>query len=106
MKMDSFKLSGAYKLFFETLANDSRLQIINLLRTGSRNVGEICSKTGFEQSMVSHNLKKLEHHGMIFMEKKGKFRYYSLNRNTIRPLLKLIDDHMQQYCCKILKGER
>ena len=97
---------GAYKLFFGTLANNSRLKIVNTLRNGPRNVTEICKETGFEQSMVSHNLKMLEYHGMIFKEKKGKFCYYSLNKKTIKPLMELIDAHMQAYCCKILEGER
>ena len=106
MNMDSSNHYGAYKLFFGTLANHSRLKIINTLREGAKNVTEICIKTGFEQSMVSHNLKMLEYHGMVFKEKKGKFCYYALNKKTIKPLLELIDDHMQQYCCKILEGIR
>lgn len=107
MKMKSCKdISGAYKLFFGTLANDSRLKILNSLRRESKNVSEICTETGFEQSLVSHNLKLLEYHGMVFKEKKGKFRYYKLNNQTIAPLIDLIEVHMKQYCCKILKGER
>ncbi|MBI2668650.1 winged helix-turn-helix transcriptional regulator [Candidatus Woesearchaeota archaeon] len=108
--MDSCKtlsaLPQAYKLFFNTLANDSRLKIINILRNKSKNVSEICKAAGFEQSLVSHNLKILEYHGMVFMEKKGKFRYYTVNKNTIQPLLELIDAHMKKYCCKILEGTR
>ncbi len=96
----------AYKLFFGTLANQSRLRILNALRTDAKNVTEICRETGFEQSMVSHNLKMLEYHGMVFREKNGKFRYFRLNRKTILPLLELIDEHMEEYCCKIARGER
>ena len=106
MNMPSYKLKEAYGMFFSTLANESRLKIINVLRKKSMNVTEITEETGFEQSMVSHNLKVLEYHGMLFMEKKGKFRYYTVNEKTIKPLLGLIDDHMKEYCCRILKGER
>ena len=95
-----------YKFFFGALANPNRLQIINVLRKGEKNVGEICKETGFEQTMVSHNLKVLEHHGMVFMEKRGKYRYYSVNEKTIQPLMKFIDAHMKEYCCKILEGEK
>lgn len=106
MNMTSCKdISGAYKLFFSTLANDSRLRILNALRHKTRNVTEICKDTGFEQSMVSHNLKELEYHGMVFLKKQGKYRYYSLNQKTIAPLIDLIDAHMKQYCCKILKAQ-
>ena len=107
MNMDSSrKLYGAYKLFFGALATDSRLHILNALRTGPKNVSEIGEITNYEQSMISHNLKILEHHGMVFLERRGKFKYYQLNRKTIIPLLQLIDTHMKQYCCKILEGER
>ena len=106
MKMISDKMQKSYGLFFGALANGSRLQIINSLRNSAKNVTEISNETGFEQSMISHNLKTLEYHGMVFLEKKGKYRYYSLNKTTIKPLLELIDKHMKKYCCKILEGKR
>ncbi len=102
----SADLYSTYKLFFGALATDSRLHILNALRHKPRCVSDICEDTGYEQSLVSHNLKILEHHGMVFCEKKGKFRYYKLNEKTITPLLKLIDEHMRKYCCKILEMER
>ena len=94
-----------YKFFFGALANPNRLQIINVLRNNKKNVSEICAATGFEQTMVSHNLKVLEYHGMVFKEKQGKYRYYSVNDKTISPLMKFIDEHMGEYCCKILGKE-
>ncbi len=95
-----------YKFFFGALANPNRLRIINVLREGGKNVGEICEATRFEQTMVSHNLRVLEYHGMVFMEKNGKYRNYTVNKKTIKPLLEFIDDHMSQYCCKILDKEK
>ena len=95
----------AYQLFFSSLGNLSRLKIINILREGKKNVGELCSITGFEQTMVSHNLRRLQKCGMVFVEQKGKHRYYSVNKKTIQPLLELIDEHVKNYCCKIIRGE-
>ena len=95
-----------YKLFFSSLANTNRLAIVNTLRSGKKTVSEICKTTNFEQTMVSHNLKRLEHCGMVFGKQEGKFRYYSVNQNTIQPLLKMIDSHIKKYCCKILEGKR
>ena len=94
-----------YQFFFGALANPHRLRIINVLREGKKNVGDICQSTGFEQTMVSHNLKVLEYHGMVFMEKQGKYRVYSVNKKTIKPLVEFIDKHMEEYCCKILRRE-
>lgn len=95
-----------YKFFFRALANPNRLQIINTLREGKKNVGEICRATGFEQTMVSHNLKVLELHGMVFKKRKGKYRYYTLNAKAIKPLMELIDTHMAAYCARILQCQR
>ncbi len=98
-------MNAAYKLFFSSLANTNRLAIINVLRAKKRNVSEICNETGFEQTMISHNLRRLERCGMVFSEQKGKHRYYSVNNETIKPLLSMIDKHMKQYCCKVLEGK-
>lgn len=95
-----------YEIFFTSLANPNRLQIVHVLRQGSMNVTEICQATSFEQTMVSHNLRRLEQCGMVFVERKGKNRYYTLNKETIKPLLKLIDSHISQYCCKVLVETR
>ena len=97
---------AAYKLFFSSLANTNRLAIINCLRQGRKTVSEICNSTGFEQTMVSHNLRRLERCGMVFAEQNGKYRSYSVNRETIRPLLEMIDNHMKEYCYHVIKGER
>ena len=97
---------AAYGLFFGSLANSNRFRIINALRNGKKNVTEICELTGFEQTMVSHNLKRLEHCGMVFSEREGKCCYYRVNEKTIKPLLKLIDAHIEKYCCKIVEGKR
>jgi len=94
----------AYKLFFNTLSSEQRLRILNLLRKKKMNVSEIQKETGFEQSVVSHNLKKLKHCGFIKQEIKGKYRYYRINEKTIKQILNLIDEHMKLNCLKIIKG--
>ncbi len=106
MKMNSCeKINPAYKLFFTTLANENRLKILNAIRTKPLNLTQITKATNIEQTLLSHHMKILEYHGMVFLEKKKKFKYYTLNQQTIQPLLWLIDAHMKQYCCKILEGK-
>ena len=97
---------AAYKLFFSSLANHNRLKIVNILREGKKNVGEICKATGFEQTMVSHNLKRLGLCGMVFSEREGRYKYYNINKNTIKPLLEMIDAHMEKYCCKLINTKK
>ena len=87
-------------MFFETLSAESRLRIINTLRTGPKNVSKIIAETGLEQSCASHCLRKLEAGGFVRVKRQGKFRVYDLNHTTIEPLMALIDKHTKQYCAK------
>lgn len=91
-------LKKPYKLFFGTLANNQRLEIINLLRKSPKTVTRICQKLKFNQTTVSHHLAILKKCSFVFVEKNGKERVYSLNKKTIKPLMELIDSHTNQFC--------
>lgn len=93
----------AYKIFFGTLVSKPRLKIINLLRKKEKSVSEIMRELKMDQTSVSHNLARLKKCGFVNVEVKGKFRYYSLNHQTIKPLMSLIDKHMSKNCIHILK---
>jgi len=95
------KLRHPYSRFFGTLANQYRIDIIELLKDGDRNVNQICKKLNYNQTTVSHNLKRLEICGFVKVNQKGKERIYTLNQKTIKPLLNLMHNHMRDYCCKI-----
>lgn len=97
------EMYGAYKIFFGTLVSESRLRIINLLRKRKKNVSEIVDKLKLDQTAVSHDLARLKKCGFIGVEVDGKFRYYSLNKKTIKPLMSIIDKHMSEFCIHILK---
>lgn len=99
------EMYDAYKVFFGTLVSQSRLRIINLLRTGKKNVSQIMEALNLDQTNVSHDLARLRRCGFVVFETKGKFRDYRLNEATIKPLMQLIDDHMTNYCIHILRGE-
>ncbi len=94
---------GAYKIFFGTLVSESRIKIINLLRKDEKSVSEIMAELNMDQTSVSHNLARLKKCGFVEMEIHGKFRYYKLNKKTIKPLMDLIDNHMCRHCIHILE---
>ena len=100
------EIYGAYKIFFGTLVSESRLKIINLLRKGKKNVSEIIKETGMNQTAVSHDLARLKRCGFVLSEIDGKFRYYKLNEETIKPLMEIIDKHMERFCVHILRNEK
>lgn len=100
------EIYGAYKIFFSTLVSEPRLQIINLLRHGKKNVSEIIKELNMDQTSASHNLSRLKNCGFVKSTIDGKFRYYYLNKETISPLMSLIDAHMSQYCIHILNKSK
>lgn len=89
---------GPYARFFSALGSMTRLHIINALRKGPKNVSQLVVLTGLEQTCVSHCLLILLENGFVSAEQEGKYRVYSLNKSTVEPLMKLIDDHVQTFC--------
>lgn len=89
---------GSYYSFFANLANSTRFKIVMALREKDMSVSEIVEKVEEEQSTVSHNLKKLSDCNIIDAQKKGKERIYSLNKETIIPILNLVDNHVKKKC--------
>ena len=99
---------NALSLLFQALSNESRLSILNLLRSGPKNVGEICIALGLEQTVVSHSLRCLTFCGLVAGERFGKTKVYSLNEETVEPILRLGDRHISSYAgnlrhCKTLE---
>ncbi len=100
------ELYAAYKIFFGTLVSEPRLKIINLLRNGKKNVSEIIGALEMDQTEASHNLARLKRCGFVKSEVNGKYRYYQINEETIKPIMETIEKHMSQYCIHILKAMR
>ena len=100
------ELYKTYSIFFGTLVSGSRLRIINMLRKKDMNVSDIVSKLGADQTSVSHDLARLKMCGFVNVFIDGKYRVYSLNTETIKPLIELIERHMSKYCVHILRGEK
>lgn len=91
----------SYKRFFTTLGNENRLKIIHFLsKKGPQNVSQIVDGTKLEQTAVSHNLKRLLSCQFVHLQSNGKERVYSINKETIKPLLALMDKHVNTFCKK------
>jgi len=90
-------MNNLHRLFFKGFSNQTRLEIINLLKKGPLTVSDIGKHLDFEQSRVSHNLKCLEHCGFVHSEQNGKWKKYSLDKETILPIVILFDKHIAKY---------
>lgn len=93
----------SYNTFFETISNKTRLNIVEILLEKPLSVSEICDKLNQEQSKISHNLKILADCHFIDVKQEGKNRIYSLNKDTIVPLMSLVEKHVKKHCCNDCK---
>ncbi len=91
----------ALSLLFKALSNDSRVSILNLLRSGPKSVGQISKALGLEQTAVSHNLKCLTFCGLVTGNRLGKTIEYSLNQETVEPILRIADRHISKYAVNL-----
>ncbi len=92
--------------FFDTLSTGSRLDIILSLAEGEKSVSEICDSVNVERTNVSHQLKLLRECGFVFVRREGKKKMYSLNSETVKPIIDLARKHVERYCRPRQGGRR
>jgi len=95
----------AHDIFLTTLSNKTRLKIIEILLKQPMNVTQISRESAMDQTTISHNLSRLKKCGFVMVKKNGKERIYSLNQETIVPLVKLMNRHIHTYCNKLCMPE-
>jgi ArsR family transcriptional regulator, nickel/cobalt-responsive transcriptional repressor len=91
------------------VADPDRLRIIQCLRSGPKNVGEIATELGAEIVNVSHHLGVLRHAGMVRDHKQGRFVLYQLHPDLFQTTPGAsTTDHLDLGCCRleIPRGEK
>ena len=76
--------------YFQTLSEPTRLQILNYLREGERNVGELAQLCGYTAANVSRHLTMLTKHGMVARDTRGTSVYYRIADDQIYALCDLV----------------
>ncbi|MDK2122743.1 metalloregulator ArsR/SmtB family transcription factor [Chitinimonas sp. DQS-5] len=76
--------------YFQALAEPNRLRILNALRGGERNVGELTEICGSSTANVSRHLALLARHGMVTREGRGTAVYYRITDPAIYALCDLV----------------
>ncbi len=80
----------------KALADPTRREILNLLKSGKRPAGEIAEHFDITQAAVSRHLSVLKDADLISDTREGKYIYYELNTTVLEEILLWISD---------LKGE-
>ncbi|HLV39231.1 autorepressor SdpR family transcription factor [Xanthomarina sp.] len=75
---------------FKALNDETRRQIVELLKEGDMNAGEIADKFHISKPSISHHLDILKRADLITSEKKGQFVEYSLNTSILEDLINWI----------------
>lgn len=78
---------------FQALADPTRRRIVEVLRAGEQQVGEVVAKAGVHQSGVSRHLRILSESGFVTRRASGQHRFYALKPEPFQEL----DDWLTRY---------
>ena len=85
----------SHDLVFKALGDTRRREILDLLRDAPQTTGDLCANfRNLDRCTVMQHLKVLEKAGLIFVKKKGKFRWNYLN---VVPIREIYDRWINQY---------
>ena len=98
-------MGNKYYLFFGNLANQLKMDIVCELKNKPSSVLQLAKKLHVEQSKLSHALSSLRCCSIVIVQQKGKKRIYSLNKETIAPMLKIIDKHESKFCSRCCNAD-
>ncbi len=75
-----------HTIVFETLADSTRLRIVEALRGGEQAVNDIVDRVDIHQSGVSRHLRILQEAGFVRVRPDGPKRFYSLRPEPFHEL--------------------
>ena len=81
--MDYQKLANLLKV----VAEPNRLKILEMLSCGEMCACDILDHFDFTQPTLSHHMKMLEEKGLVTVNKKAKWHYYSLNQDKAKLII-------------------
>jgi DNA-binding transcriptional ArsR family regulator len=82
--------------YFGALSVPMRLKILNSLREGERNVGDITAATGCTQANVSKHLGVLAQSGLVAKSQRGTSSYYRFADESVYRLCDVVCEHLDR----------
>lgn len=80
---------------FDALGEPSRLQIVELLRTGPSSVGDIAETLAIRQPQVSKHLRVLNESGIVTGEPVARRRIYHLEAEPFEEIIRWVHSFEQ-----------
>ncbi|NOT48062.1 MAG: winged helix-turn-helix transcriptional regulator [Acidobacteria bacterium] len=85
----------SYDLIFKALADSRRRELLDLLKDAPKTTSDLCDHfTKLDRCTVMQHLGVLEKAGLIFVQKKGRFRWNYLD---VAPIREIYDRWINQY---------
>ncbi len=78
---------------FNAVAEPRRRQILDLLASGERSVGELVERLGIAQPQVSKHLRVLREVGVVEVRVDGRQRLYRLNGPALKPIFDWVKEY-------------
>lgn len=85
-----------------SIGSPYRLMILCLLVESEKSVTEICDAIGARQSLTSQHLTRLRLDGLVKVERRGHFAYYSLADTVAKEIVATLHRH---YCAGPLRRD-
>ncbi len=76
---------------FKALGDENRLKLLNELKSGEKNAGELLESLSVTQPTLSHHMKILCDSGIVDARRDGKWTYYSVSKEGRKELFDIID---------------
>jgi DNA-binding transcriptional ArsR family regulator len=94
-----------HPILLSTLADPTRLRIVEILRDGECAVGDIVERAGVHQSGVSRHLGILHEAGVVSMRPDGQRRLYELRGEPFREVLAWLDGYRALWTARLDRFE-
>jgi ArsR family transcriptional regulator, arsenate/arsenite/antimonite-responsive transcriptional repressor len=76
---------------WKAIADDSRRQMLIMLKSGEKTPSEIGAHFEFTPPALSSHLKVLKDAGLVSERKHGQNRFYSINRKNVSEMMQFFD---------------
>jgi ArsR family transcriptional regulator len=83
--------------FLKVVAEENRLKILCMLRSGEKCVCDIWQFLDLPQNLASHHLRVLKDSGLVNDRKEGLRVYYSINKKEMTKYNSLLNKFLQSY---------